>query len=163
MKKTARQFAFLAAVAASTSATAAPTNCGTLTTAIATVQAMSADRDVQSVMTDFQKIRDAADAVRKTCMEQLSAIDTTATGVNSSVTRLLMQQATRICDAAANQAQQYQNTAVDKARGALDMQLSKIDDTDAKNAARGVVSDAASGNTTTESVWSRMTNWFVSR
>lgn len=162
MKKT-RQLTFIVLVVASTAATAAPTNCDTLSTAISTAQAMSADREVQSVMTDFQKIRDAADTVRKTCMQQLSAIDTTTTGVSSGVTRLLMQQATRICDAAANQAANYQNTAVDKARGALDMQLSTIDDTDAKNAARGVVSDAASGNTTTESVWSRMTNWFVSR
>lgn len=163
MKKTSRQFFFLAAVAASTAVTAAPTNCDTLTGAIATAQAMSADRDVQSIMTDYQKIRDAADAVRKACMQQISAIDTTATGVNSSIARMMMQQATRICDAAANQAAQSQNTAVDQARGALDMQLSKIDNPDAKNAARGVVSDAASGNASQESVWSRMTNWFVSR
>lgn len=162
MKKT-RQLTFLALLAASTAATAAPTNCEALSSYVGIAQATSRDRDTQSIMTDFQKIRDAADTVRKTCMQQISAIDTTATGVNSSVTRLLMQQATRICDAAANQAQQYQNTAVDQARGALDMQLSKINDADAKNAARGVVSDASSGNATGESAWSRMTNWFVSR
>ena len=98
----------------------AATTCDAFKKDVSDAQAASRNADIAAANAGFTNIQNAASMVKKACMDQIVAADVSSFGLGAIGTKMIMNAASQVCDAAAQKAGSYQQQANNAVNGKID-------------------------------------------
>jgi hypothetical protein len=118
--------AHIAAILLPAEAATSPATCETFKKGIDAAQAAARNADIAAANQGFTNIQNAASQFKKACMDEVVSYDVSSLGLGNAGTKLLMNAAQKVCDAAAQQVGSYQQQATNVVNQKIDEQVNKV-------------------------------------